>query len=394
MPQSLRPQPQSVRFELGFGRCRVREPLRRSGGHGDRRLDHLPLVGKRAGRDQADRGSCESQRHRADLRGAGHRRPDGANGRRRRCVARRHDRTGSAGRGDRGLAGADRRDPSPGRAGRLRPEPPADRRRSAVLRSRQPRRRGDGGVDRNAPAPGRGHRRSGRDRPPPGGRAARVRGDAVRVQGGAERVPGRVGRRRSGEDAGGCHRLQRGARRRGDAVLRSGDPDRGGGQGAADRSRLLDGARRGDPPGPRGGPRRGALPASSRRHPGAERRPGLGDRPGPRRHLLGRQFRRGGDSGLPERHRAGRPRPRPAGRGLLLWRGLERADVDPHRLGIRAGGAASPGHSSRRRRTAGRRGSAPASTTPDRVARVLLPPLLVFACRTRQRQLARTDTLR
>ena len=34
--------------------------------------------------NQADGGPCESERHRADLRGAGHRRPDGAQGRRRR----------------------------------------------------------------------------------------------------------------------------------------------------------------------------------------------------------------------------------------------------------------------------------------------------------------------
>ena len=47
-------------------------------------------------------------------------------------------------------------------------------------------------------------------------------------------------------------------------------------------------------------------------------------------------------AGIPERHGAGRPRPRTAGGRFLLRRRLERTDADSHRLGVRAGRPAPP----------------------------------------------------
>ena len=128
-------------------------------------------------------GPAEPGRHRPDLRGAGHRRPDHAQRDRRRRHARRHD----------GHRPQRCRDGRPGRprVHRLHPVPrPAcprrrpDRRlaRGHLRPDRQPRRRsGPEPDDRDPAAQGGDHRRPGAD-PDRGRVRPGVRGPAVRVQ--------------------------------------------------------------------------------------------------------------------------------------------------------------------------------------------------------------------
>ena len=52
--QSLRARPQSLRIEFRFRRRRCGESVRGRGGHGNRRLDRLPVFGQRNCRHQAD----------------------------------------------------------------------------------------------------------------------------------------------------------------------------------------------------------------------------------------------------------------------------------------------------------------------------------------------------
>ena len=90
--QSLRARPQSVRLQLRVGRGRGREPVRGRRGHGDGRLDHLPVERQRHRRHQAHAGPGQPCGHHPHRPQPGHRRPDGAHGRRRgdsACRARR-----------------------------------------------------------------------------------------------------------------------------------------------------------------------------------------------------------------------------------------------------------------------------------------------------------------
>ena len=98
--ESVRARSQSVRIELGHGHGDRREPRRHRRRHGNRWLDRLPVVGGRAGRDQADGWPGRPLRHHPDLPLAGHRGPDDTHRCRCRGAAHRDDRGGSQRRGD------------------------------------------------------------------------------------------------------------------------------------------------------------------------------------------------------------------------------------------------------------------------------------------------------
>ena len=76
---------QSVRLELGHRRRDRREPGVDRRRHRDRRQHHLPRVGERPGRHQADGRPRQPPRHHPDFRFAGHGRTDGPIG----CAMRR-----------------------------------------------------------------------------------------------------------------------------------------------------------------------------------------------------------------------------------------------------------------------------------------------------------------
>ena len=115
----------------GSGAASRRQPLRRRGRHRDRRLDRVALEQQLARRHQADARPREPHRHRADRAQPGHRRADGAHGRRRGRAARRDGRrrsgrSGDEGRGREGttrLLDVSRRERPRRRAHRRRPQP-------------------------------------------------------------------------------------------------------------------------------------------------------------------------------------------------------------------------------------------------------------------------------
>ena len=83
VPQPLRARPQPLRARAPARRAAVAASLLRGRGrHRDRRLDRLPVDNVRPGRDQADARPGQPRRHHPDRPQPGHRRPDGAHGRR------------------------------------------------------------------------------------------------------------------------------------------------------------------------------------------------------------------------------------------------------------------------------------------------------------------------
>ena len=71
VPQSLRARPQPLRLELRIRHRGLGQPRRADHRHRDRRLDHVPGVDQRRGRDQADGRPVEPRRHHPDLALAG-----------------------------------------------------------------------------------------------------------------------------------------------------------------------------------------------------------------------------------------------------------------------------------------------------------------------------------
>ena len=90
--EPVRARSQSVRVQLRHGRGHRGKPRRDRRRHRNRRQHHLPGVGCRPCRPQADGGAGQPPRHHPDLGLAGHRRADGAHRRRRRVAARARSR--------------------------------------------------------------------------------------------------------------------------------------------------------------------------------------------------------------------------------------------------------------------------------------------------------------
>ncbi len=113
--QPARARPQPLRLVVRVGRRRRRFPRPGRDRHRDGRLDPLPGRCLRRRRDEADARPAQRRGHRAHLGGAGHPRPDGALGGRRRPHRVGAGRTTCgaaaprlpAGRADRGLAAGD-----------------------------------------------------------------------------------------------------------------------------------------------------------------------------------------------------------------------------------------------------------------------------------------------
>lgn len=202
-PQSVRPGSQSLRLQ-----CRHRCGDRRQPGHSrhrhrNRRQHHLPGLGERPGRAQADRGPGQPRRHHSDLGQPGHRRPDDAQRRRcgRRAAGDRCARPAGSGRAHctdvhTGLSGA-----SQARWPARRPPGPATQ--SLARRSGHCRHAGARRADA-------ARRRRHRDRNQPGNRGPvgrrRANGLVGRVQGRPECVSAQP--RRPGVEPGAIDRLQ------------------------------------------------------------------------------------------------------------------------------------------------------------------------------------------
>ena len=224
----------------GSGAAGAANLARRRHRHRDRRLDRLPVAASTGSSGSSRRSGWSAAP--ASFRSRTPRTPSGPmtrTRRRRGHPAGRHRRRRSGGRGHRGqrhqgcarlldvrsmpngLKGA--------RIGVVRKGvigySPGDR---PHLRSR----------DRRSQAAGRRDRRSGRYPDDQRGRRERAHGAAVRAQGGSQRVPRRPRRESAGPHARGRDRVQQGARRQGDAVLRPGAVRAGAGEGAVDRQGL------------------------------------------------------------------------------------------------------------------------------------------------------------
>ena len=300
-----------------------REPRRGRRRHRDRRQHHLPVVGGRPGRPQADGGPRQPQRHHSDLAFAGHRRADGAHRRRR----------GRAADGDRRFAMRRRRHQAKHGRALASTTPPSsttacEGARIGVLRKAmgyQPD--VDAAMERAIAAMQRGGRDGGRCRDPDGRQVGRRRDPraAVRIQDPTSRPISRTAMRRSATLAGliECNKQHAAPRCRISAQELF---EQAQAKGPLTDARLPEGARQGTAPGRAGRHRRGTRRRSTSMRWSRRRRPGVADRPDQWRPLHRRRLWRRRRRRDAEPDGADGRQPRPADRHRLHGAGLERGD--------------------------------------------------------------------
>ena len=333
----------AVRLELGLGGGGVGQ-LRRGGGrHRDRRVDRLPGVGQRRGRDQAD--GRAGRAGRASSRSRTPRTPPGRSaGRwptRPRCSARWRARTRATPATRRPAAVDDRLHRRPRPDGLRGPgsgwRGPSS---SATATRRRPLAEAAIGVAAGA------RRRSWWTRPtfptPASYDDAELDVLLYEFKADLDAYLATLGPPARGPHAGRRDRVQRARRATGDAVLRPGALRPGRGQGAAHATRRI-----------------GRRCASAAGSPHARARRGAGDSTASTRwwrrpaipawptdpvngdHFTGSSSTPGGGGGLPQRERADGIRVGAAGQSVVHRHGVERADADPAGVCVRADNHAS-----------------------------------------------------